>query len=117
MSGLTRDVLVALRSLWIDSSVAVAAIVTVALAVGGTSAVYAVVYFVLHRLPPVPAADRLVRMWEFHPGAQAPIPGAKISGPTYRAWSASSDTLQDLAAFGGRDYVISTGGGAQRVRG
>ena len=117
VSGLVRDVIGAFRLMSGQRGFAVAAVATVALAVGGTSAVFAVVYGVLVRPLPYPDAERLVRLWEVHPGAQAPMPGAKVSGPTFRAWSASADTIEDLAAFGGRDYTITEAGGTYRVRG
>ncbi len=117
MSGLVRDVVGAVRLMSAHRSFAAAALITVALAVGGTSAVFGVVHGVLFRAPPYPEAERLVRLWEVHPGAEEPIPGSKLSGPTYRAWSGLADTIQDLAAFGGRDYVIAVADRAQRVRG
>ncbi len=117
MSGLVRDVTCALRLMSSHRGFAAAALITVALAVGGTSVVFGVVYGVLFRPPPYQDSERLVRLWEVHPGAQQSIPGSKLSGPTYRAWSASADTIQDMAAFGGRDYTITTADRAQRVRG
>src|SRR5262245_59431567 len=110
MHGLVRDIVGACRSLVSHRSFAASAVLTVALAVGGTSAVFAVFYGVLHRPPPYPEAGRLVRLWEIHPGAQAPIPGAKLSGPTFRAWAASADTVEGIAAYSGRDYTISADG-------
>jgi putative ABC transport system permease protein len=117
MTGLVRDVRGALRMLATHRAFAAAAVLTVALAVGGTSAVFGVVYGVLLRPLPYPEPERLVRLWEVHPGAREPLPGAKLSGPTYRAWSAKAETIQDVAGFGGRDYTITLAGRAQRVRG
>jgi putative ABC transport system permease protein len=117
MTGLVRDIVGAFRLMSSHRGFAGAAVVTVALAVGGTSAVFGIVYGVLFRPPPYQDAERLVRLWEVHPGAQAPIPGSKLSGPTYRAWSASAETVQDMAAFGGRDYLLALPDGAHRVRG
>ncbi len=54
---------------------AVAALLTIALGVGGTAAVFSVVYGVLLRPLPYAEPERLVRMWEEHPGAVAPISG------------------------------------------
>jgi predicted permease len=96
---------------------AAAALITIALAVGGTSAIFSVVYGVLYRPLPYLEPDRLVRMWEEHPGARAPFPGNLLSHPTYRAWTRASMSLQEIAAFGGTDYTITGLGGAQRLRG
>jgi len=52
---------------------AAAALLTIALGVGGTAAVFSVVYGVLLRPLPYAEPERLVRMWEVHPGGVAPI--------------------------------------------
>ena len=117
MSGAIRDITHALRLLSSHRSFTTAALLTIALAVGGTSCVFAVVYGVLFRPPPYLEPDRLVRVWERHVGAQEPIPGAKLSGPTYRAWSATSATVEAMAAFGTRDYTLTSADRTTRLRG
>lgn len=117
MDGVLRDIKQAVRQMSSHRGFAAAALITIALGVGGTASVFAVVYGVLVRPLPYPQSERLVRIWERHPGGQAPIPGSKLSGPTYRAWSRASQTVDDLAAFSGRDYTIAAAGVAQRVRG
>ena len=49
-------------------------LITIALAVGGTSVIFSVVNGVLLRPLPYPESDRVVRMWEEHPGAQPAFP-------------------------------------------
>jgi putative ABC transport system permease protein len=117
MSGVFRDIKQTFRLMSSHRGFAGAAVVTIALAVGGTAAVFAVVYGVLFRSPPYQDPERLVRIWEVHPGAQAPIPGSKLSGPTFRAWASDAETVQDLAAFGGRDYTVTAGNRLHRMRG
>ncbi|MPZ18778.1 MAG: FtsX-like permease family protein [Luteitalea sp.] len=117
MDALVRDVRQALRLLAGNRGFAAAALVTIALGVGGTAAVFSVVYGVLLRPLPYPAPERLVRLWEVHPGARAPIPGERLSHLTYHAWSRSSESLQDIAAFHGADYTVTGLGDTQRFRG
>ena len=117
MDDAIRDIRHAIRLMSSHRAFAGAAVLTIALAVGGTASVFAVVYGVLLRPLPYPEPERLVRVWEVHPGGQAPIPGFKLSGPTYRAWSRSPATMQAIAAFGGRDYTVTTGDVSQRLRG
>lgn len=64
MSGLPRDIASARRALGGHPGFATAAVMTVALAVGGASTAFAVVYGVLFRPPPYPEPERLVRPWE-----------------------------------------------------
>jgi putative ABC transport system permease protein len=117
MDALVRDVKQALRLLAGNPGFAAAALVTIALGVGGTAAVFSVVYGVLLRPLPYPEPERLVRLWEVHPGARAPIPGDRLSHLTYHAWSRSSESLQGIAAFHGADYTVTGFGGTERVRG
>jgi hypothetical protein len=62
----------AFRLLSINRGVAGAVLITIALGVGGTAAVFSVVYGVLLRPLALFGARGLVRMWEVHPGGQAP---------------------------------------------
>src|SRR4030095_1652564 len=99
MDGFVRDIRQTFRLLSTNRGFAGAVLITIALGVGGTAAVFSVVYGVLLRPLPYSEPERLVRMWEVHPGGQPPIPGPELSGPTYRVWSRSSATLQDIGAF------------------
>ena len=80
---------------------AVAALLTIALGVGGTAAVFSVVYGVLLRPLPYAEPERLVRMWEVHPGGVAPITGQRLSGPAYRAWSRRRRSSRAVAQLRG----------------
>ncbi|MDP9322179.1 MAG: ABC transporter permease [Acidobacteriota bacterium] len=117
MDAFVRDIRQTFRLLSNNRGFAGAVLITIAVGVGGTAAVFSVVYGVLLRPLPYSEPERLVRMWEVHPGGQAPIPGPALSGPTYRAWSRSSATLQDIAAFRGSDYSVAWADVAQRLRG
>lgn len=117
MDTLARDINQTFRQLARNHGFAAAAVLTIALGVGGTAAVFSVVYGVLLRPLPYPEPDRLVRLWEVHPGGRAPIPASALSGPTYRAWSRSSARLQEIAAFRVADYTVTSPDAAQRLRG
>jgi putative ABC transport system permease protein len=60
---LIRDLDYTFRLLVRSRGFAFAVLVTIALGVGGTAAVFSVVYGVLHRPLPYPEPERLVRMW------------------------------------------------------
>jgi predicted permease len=117
MDAFVRDIKQTFRLLVNNPGFAWAVLITIAVSVGGTAAVFSVVYGVLLRPLPYSEPERLMRLWEVHPGAQAPIPGLEFSGPTYRVWSRSSATLQDIGAFRGSDYTVTSAGVAQRLRG
>jgi hypothetical protein len=117
MDRFARDIKHSLRLLAGNRGFAAAVLLTIALGVGGTAAVFSVVYAVLLQPLPYPEPDRLVRLWEVHPGGRAPIPGPVLSIPTYRAWAQSSTSFQDVAAFRGSDYTVTSAAAAQRLRG
>ena len=89
MTTLLQDVRQTIRLLGGHRGFAAAALLTIALGVGGTAAVFSVVDGVLLRPLPYAEPERLVRVWEVHPGGVAPIGGQRLSGPAYRALSPS----------------------------
>ena len=88
-----------------------------ALGVGGTAAVFSVVYGVLLRPLPYDESERLVRLWEVHPGANAPFREAVLSVPTYRAWSTASESLDAIGAYYTDEFDVTGAGVARRVQG
>lgn len=66
MHSLFRDISLALRSLSRSPSYASVALVTLALGIGATTAVFSVVRGVLLRPLPYPEPDELVRVWELN---------------------------------------------------
>ncbi|MPY89131.1 MAG: FtsX-like permease family protein [Luteitalea sp.] len=117
MSALTRDIRQAFRLLSGNRGFAAAVLVTIALGVGGTAAVFSVIYGVLLRPLPYPEPDRLVRIWEVHPGGQAPVDLPLLSNLTYQAWSRSSATLQSIGAFEVGPHTVANAGATERLRG
>jgi putative ABC transport system permease protein len=117
MEPLLRDLRHTLRLLIVDRGFAAAALVTIAIGVGGTTAMFSVVYGVLLRPLPYPEPDRLVRVWEEHPGASARTGfRAVLSRPTWHAWSQASDTIEELGSFLVGSGAVQRDGGAQRMR-
>ena len=112
-----RNVKQAWRLLARNRGFAVATLATIALGVGGTAAVFSVVYGVLLRPLPYVEPEQLVRLWEVHPGANAPIPGAPLSRQTYHAWAESATTLQGIGSYRVRESSVTGAGVARRARG
>jgi putative ABC transport system permease protein len=116
-ADLWDDIRYSARTLRKQPGFAATALITIAIGVGGTAAVFSVVYGVLLRPLPYLEPERLVQVSEVHPGGRAPIPGPELSGPTYRAWSQSAPSLEGIAAFRVADYTVTTADVAQRLRG
>ena len=86
MEILLRDVRCTLAMMRRNAGFTAAALLTLALGIGATTAVFSVVYGVLLR--PLPFADsaRLVRLSEEHPGAVSPLRQPMLSNLTFHAW-------------------------------
>jgi predicted permease len=117
MDSILRDVRQALRVLGASRGISIAALTSIALGVGGTTAMFSVVYGVLMRPLPYPEPRQLVGMWEVHPGANAPLKQDLLSRPTYRAWAETSSTLQSIASYSAGDFSVTNSGATERVRG
>ena len=63
-----------------------AALATLALAIGVNTAVFSVIYGVLLRPLPYPAPDRIVILSEEHPGGNAILRAPRLSNLTFAAW-------------------------------
>jgi putative ABC transport system permease protein len=117
MDSILRDLKQALRVLGASPGISFAALTSIALGVGGTTAMFSVVYGILMRPLPYPEPRQLVGMWEVHPGANAPLKQDLLSRPTYRAWAETSSTLQSIASYSAGDFSLTNSGATERVRG
>src|SRR6185295_14959093 len=121
METLLQDIRYAVATLRRNPTFATAGLLTLALGIGATTAVFSVVYGVLMRPLPYPAAERLIRVWEEHPGG-TPVGGNRwISNRTYHAWSERPRTIDVLGGFGSYETrlpsaTITCGRSARRSR-
>ena len=97
-------------------AMSLSAVLTFALAVGVTSAVFSVLYGVLLRPLPYAASDRLVRIWEEHPGG-TPLVRDRLNALTFDAWKDTTRTLETMAAYGGREFTVTGLPDAERIQG
>ena len=99
-----NDIRHALRRWWHRPAFALTAIVTLALGIGATTAIFSVVDAVLLQAPPWPDADRVVAVHAVFPQRRL-NPGSELTWNrglvSYPAWDAlrSSDVFDDVAAW------------------
>jgi putative ABC transport system permease protein len=110
MYSLLGDIKYTLIAMNRDRGFAAAALVTLALGIGATTAVFSVVYGVLLRPLPYPESERLVRVYEEHPGAPRPPGEPPLTNTTMYAWRARTQTVEGLAAYYAREYTVSLDG-------
>ena len=106
MESLVRDVRYASITLRRTPALTFTVLVTLALGVGATTAVFTVVHSVLLEPLPYPESAQLVRLWEEHPGGQSPAGNRWLSLRTRLAWREKSVTLEDAGAYGSYDYLV-----------
>jgi hypothetical protein len=115
LDTLAQDVRTAWRMMGRQKALSVAALVTLAIGIGANTAIFSIVRGVLLRPLPYAEPDGIVRLSEAHPGANAPVAAPLLSHFTYHAWGQESATLEALAAYSSRAYVV--GGDRALVRG
>jgi len=105
-----RDVRFAARALRRSAGFTAVAVVTLALGIGATTAIFTVVNAVLLRPLPYPAPARLVALWQ----ASERSPRAPVSVPNFRDWRVGSRSFAAMATYrGGTTTVL---GGAEPTR-
>jgi predicted permease len=105
---MTTDLRDAGRALSRDSGVTLLTLLTLALTIGATTALFSIVRGVLVRPLPYPGADRLVRVAERRSDTPSSRQFRTLSNHTYWAWRDGTRTLQALACYGLTEQTVST---------
>jgi putative ABC transport system permease protein len=121
MESFWQDVRQGVRVLFKDRGFTGVAIVTLALGIGASTAIFSVVNAVLLRPLPYAGADRLARVSEQIPGMRRTPGGGRppsiIINDTFDAWRESATTLDGLSAYSSRSYTLTGRGEPTRLRG
>jgi predicted permease len=111
MSTLLHDLRYAIRTLRRTPGFTAAAVLTLALGIGATTALFSVVEGVLLRSLPFPQPERLVQLWQLtDKGGRS-----QFSGPNYDDIAAQSRSFQALAQFAGGLVAVTGGSEPARV--
>ena len=110
MESFLREFRQGLRSLAKSPGFAVVAVLTLALGIGASTAIFSVVDAVLLRALPYPNPARLVRAWEQSPSGRR----MNFSDPDFDDFRAQNDTFASLAAY--TSSLTSVSGGTTPVR-
>lgn len=116
MSDLAHDLRYALRQLRRNPSFALACVLTLALGLGATTAIYSVVDGVLLSPLPYPESDRLVRVW--HSNARNDEPKETVSHETYRELVEGVPAIGAAAGISPHwSFTVRSPGEPERVHG
>jgi putative ABC transport system permease protein len=105
----------ALRTLWRTPGFTVSAVLAIALGVGANGAVFAVVHGVLLKPLPYPEPQRLVRIAESN--LEQGIDAGPVSSASFVAWHDRSRTLEHVAVYFSRQWLVSFDGTFEEVQG
>jgi len=112
IAALRSDFHFALRQLRKSSGFALAAVLTLALGIGATTAVYSLVDGVLLRPLPLPDPERLVALYtEVQQPGQSPWQN-DTSYPDYVDWRDNNHTFDGLAALDASSHLVNRPGGS-----
>lgn len=93
------DIRIAARSLARSPGHTAAAVITLALGIGATAAIFSLVHAVLLRPLPYPEPDRLVQVWETSPTSDS----RSVAPANYLDWREQSRDFESIATY----YVVS----------
>jgi predicted permease len=100
MQTFFRDLPFAARTLRKSPQFTVAAVLTLALGVGATAAIFSCVYGLLLQSLPFKDAGRIVALSEIHPQIQG---GIEATYPDYEDWKAQQSSFAQIAAYATRN--------------
>ena len=102
------------RQLRKNPSFAIAAIVTLALGIGATTAIFSLVNAVLLKPLPYPEPGRLMRVTQEDHSTGAAVPES-LSYPDYFDWRAQNRSLSGMASYTGQNMTLTGTGQAQQL--
>jgi predicted permease len=109
-----QDLRFAIRQLRKNAGFALTTILTLALGIGATTAIFSLVNAVLLRPLPFPEQDRLMWLHQQDHSLPGVMPEA-LSYPDYFDWRAQNHTLSGMASYAGGGVTLETGSDAQRL--
>jgi predicted permease len=112
MIGLMQDLRYAVRTLWKKPGFTLIAVMTLALGIGGSTAIFTVVDAALLRGLPYKSPDRLYHLWESTP--QREFAQREFSYPDFQDYQ-QNQVLEGLAAYTGGGGILTGRGEPERV--
>jgi putative ABC transport system permease protein len=110
--NLSQDFRYGFRMLWKNRVYAVVSLITLAVGIGASTAIFSVVNGVLLRPLPYPKPEQIVRVWE----ANAKGRRMQFADPNLEDVRAQVHSLQGMAAMRSGETTVSVGNAPDRVR-
>jgi len=120
MDDVLRDIRHSIRGLRRSPGFALAVLLTLALGIGGNTAIFSVVDQVLLRPLPYPDGDRLIRIYEQRldrPATTGPRSSNGVSPANWLDWQQQSRTISSMGIWLGLSRTLTGMGEPERLRG
>ena len=111
MDKLVQDLRYAARGLFRQPAFALTAILTLALGIGATTAMFSVVNAVVLRPLPYPEPGRIVAVTNFW--TKTGVRATNVSAPDFHDWKAESRSFDALAYFAGGEVSVTLNGAGE----
>ncbi len=115
LAALSQDLRYAARMLWKRPGFAAVAVLTLALGIGPTTAIFSVVYGVLLKPLPFDDPDRLVAVYHLAPG-WGPGPKGPQSPATYFTYRDNARVFEDIGVWSAAEVSITRSGRPETER-
>src|ERR1044072_8055676 len=102
MSALKQNISFAIRTLFKNRAFTITAVLTLALGIGATTAIFSVVYAVFEPMP-YPKPDQLVMVWARTPGGRNSVPAGD-----FLEWRRRSTSFQDMNTWTRTSFNVAT---------
>jgi predicted permease len=117
MGDFSADVIHAYRRLRAAPVFTLFSVLTLALGIGATTAIYSVVYAVVLRPPDIPDVDRVAKLYHTDPRHGASGPMMWLSRPDYEDYRAAQTSFEFLASWQRFYLPFTAAGRAEQVMG
>lgn len=108
----TQDLRYGLRILWKNPVYAFVSVLTLALGIGASTAIFSVVYGVLLRALPYNKPEQIVQMWEVNSAGR----NVRFADPNFEDMRAQLRPLEGMAEFYSDETPITVGDAPERIR-
>jgi putative ABC transport system permease protein len=106
-----QNISFAVRTLFKNKGFTITAVLTLALGIGATTAIFSVVYAVFEPMP-YPKPDQLVMVWAKTPGGRNSVPAGD-----FLEWRRRSTSFQDINAWTGASFNVATEDRPEQIAG
>ena len=116
MQALVQDLRFAIRQLRKNPGFALTTVLTLALGIGATTAIFSLINAVLLRPLPFPEADRIMSLGSINPSVGKTGLSSFVSYPNFFDWRARNRSFESMASYRRDNYTLTGSGTPQQIQ-